>query len=434
MILERKAEKMCRNVVGIRNLRIGEGRPKICIPIVGKTRGEILSQAEHLKKYPVDLVEWRADWFVELDEPEALAQVLKELRHSLDTIPLLFTIRTSREGGEWSGDPKAYAGLNLAAAASGCVDLVDVEALADPEAGELILALQRTGVKVIGSNHNFEKTPDQTELVARLCRIQELQADICKLAVMPKGKGDVVALLSATWEMKSKYATRPVITMSMGSMGLVSRLAGETFGSDVTFGAAGQASAPGQIGADKLAECLELLHGPDEKKKEGHIFLIGFMGAGKSTVAAVLKKKLGRECVEMDERIEQEAGQTIASMFEQYGETYFRDKETNLLLSLEKTLPSIVSCGGGVVVRQENSSFMKAHGKIVLLTATPETVYERIKDNKDRPILKGNMNVEYIRGLQDKRRALYESVADVKIATDGKTVEEICEEIMEAIG
>ena len=150
-------------------------------------------------------------------------------------------------------------------------------------------------------------------------------------------------------------------------------------------------------------------------------------------MAAALKEQLGWAQLEMDEMIEQRAGQTISSMFEQYGETYFRDKETELLLLLEKEAPSIVSCGGGAVVREENCAFMKKHGRVVLLTATPETVLERVKSSQNRPILNGNMNVEYIRQLQEKRRALYESVADLTVATDGKDVETICREILEGL-
>ena len=427
---------MKRTSLQVRNLSLGEGRPKICIPIVGRTEAEIYDQTETLLCYPADLVEWRADWFEQLTKPGMLEQILKGLRERLQDIPLLFTIRTSLEGGKMDVTPEQYAALNLAAAKSGLADLVDVEVFGYPQPVALIKDLQEAGVKVIGSSHDFEKTPSVECMVERLQSMQELGVDICKLAVMPKSEADVIALLTATWQMKSQYADRPLITMSMGQLGLLSRLAGETYGSAVTFGAAGRPSAPGQIGADKLAEYLELLHGAEQVQKDsqgGHIFLIGFMGAGKSTVAAALKEQLGWAQLEMDEMIEQRAGQTISSMFEKYGETYFRDKETELLLLLEKEAPSIVSCGGGAVVREENCAFMKKHGRVVLLTATPETVLERVKSSQNRPILNGNMNVEYIRQLQEKRRALYESVADLTVATDGKDVETICREILEGL-
>ena len=153
-----------------------------------------------------------------------------------------------------------------------------------------------------------------------------------------------------------------------------------------------------------------------------NIFLIGFMGAGKSTIAAELKRQLHLELIEMDQLIEEQQGMPITEIFAKYGEDHFRKLETDML-----------SCGGGIVVRPENQAYMKQSGKVVLLTASPETVYERVKDSSNRPVLNGHMNVEYIAGLQEKRRALYEAAADIVVATDGKTPEEICREIADRI-
>lgn len=161
-----------------------------------------------------------------------------------------------------------------------------------------------------------------------------------------------------------------------------------------------------------------------------NIFLIGFMGAGKSTIARTLQRELGFPLVEMDERIVQEQGMSINDIFAQYGEAHFREIESQLVVDLGKQEPSIVSCGGGVVVRPENMQNMKKSGRIVLLKASPETIFERVKNSTDRPILNGHMNVEYIAELMEKRRALYEEAADITIQTDGKTREQICEEII----
>lgn len=166
------------------------------------------------------------------------------------------------------------------------------------------------------------------------------------------------------------------------------------------------------------------------RKNIHNIFLIGFMGAGKSTIAKALQRELGFPLVEMDERIVQEQGMSINDIFAQYGELRFRDIESQLVVDLGEQEPSIISCGGGVVVRPQNTQNMKKSGKIVFLTATPETIYERVKNSTDRPILNGHMNVEYIAELMEKRRALYEEAADITIQTDGKTREQICEEII----
>lgn len=160
-----------------------------------------------------------------------------------------------------------------------------------------------------------------------------------------------------------------------------------------------------------------------------HIYLIGFMGTGKSTVSRRLKKKMNVKELEMDAEIVRENGMTINEMFEKYGESYFRDKETQMLEKIAECPPAVVSCGGGTVLRQENVDIMKKSGVIVLLTATPQTVYLRVRNSKDRPILNGHMNVEYIESLMEKRRAVYEAACDVRVATDDKTPDQIVEEI-----
>jgi 3-dehydroquinate dehydratase-1 len=119
----------------------------------------------------------------------------------------------------------------------------------------------KAGIKVIISSHDFEKTPPTKELVSRLRRQQSLGADILKIAVMPHDAGDVLKLLDATWQMRRRFTKLPMLTMSMGDMGVVSRLSGEVFGSELTFGMIGQASAPGQLEVGELREVLHIIHG-----------------------------------------------------------------------------------------------------------------------------------------------------------------------------
>lgn len=167
-----------------------------------------------------------------------------------------------------------------------------------------------------------------------------------------------------------------------------------------------------------------------EKDINYNIFLIGFMGAGKSTIAKELQKRLGFGLVEMDARIVEEQGMSINDIFSQFGEERFRDIESQLILDLGHEEASIVSCGGGVVVRSRNTEFMKQSGKVVYLTASPETVFQRVRYSTDRPILNGNMNVEYIKGLMEKRQAFYEDAADLMVATDNRSQQDICDEII----
>lgn len=249
------------NTVKVRNIEIGAGIPKICVPIVGVTKDEIIAEAKTFDNIPVDVVEWRVDWFENVFEFEKVEDVLKDLRDALGETPILFTFRTSKEGGEKAIDPEPYKELNIKAAKSGYVDLVDVEVFTGDEiVKEIIENAHKCGVKVVASNHDFDKTPDKDEIVRRLRKMQELDADIPKIAVMPTRKRDVLTLLSATEEMYTDYADRPIITMSMAGTGVISRLCGEVFGSALTFGAAKKASAPGQMGVQDLKTVLELLH------------------------------------------------------------------------------------------------------------------------------------------------------------------------------
>lgn len=161
-----------------------------------------------------------------------------------------------------------------------------------------------------------------------------------------------------------------------------------------------------------------------------NIFLIGFMGAGKSTISYYLKNALAMDVVEMDQCIVERQGMSISDIFETYGEEYFRELETNLLIEMQSRSNVVVSCGGGVPMRERNVAEMKKNGRVVLLTAKPETILERVKDNHDRPLLENNKNVSFIADLLEKRRAKYEAAADIVIQTDGKSELEICEELI----
>ena len=247
--------------VQVRNITLGEGRPKICVPIVGQTQDDILLEAGTFARIPVDVVEWRVDWFEDVFDTDKVLDVAKDLQTVLKDTPILFTFRTAKEGGEKAISNEAYKALNMAVAKSGYVDLIDVEAFTGEEiVKSMIQEAHSYGVKVIASNHDFDATPEKDEIVRRLRMMQDYGADIPKMAVMPRNKQDVLTLLSATLEMSEQFADRPIITMSMTGTGVVSRLAGETFGSALTFGAATKASAPGQINVNELAQVLDIIH------------------------------------------------------------------------------------------------------------------------------------------------------------------------------
>lgn len=161
-----------------------------------------------------------------------------------------------------------------------------------------------------------------------------------------------------------------------------------------------------------------------------NIVLIGFMGAGKSTIADYLSTMFDMKLVEMDQEISDREEMSIPDIFATYGEEYFRNLETELLRELQTGRNCIISCGGGAALRSENVVEMKKNGRVVLLTASPETIYERVKDGNDRPLLNGNNSVEFIADMMEKRREKYEEAADIVVQTDDKTILQICEELI----
>lgn len=249
------------SVVEVRNIKIGEGIPKICVPMVGTTKEELLKEARDLNGLKFDVVEWRVDFYEHVKDIEKVKEVLHEIRKVLKETPILFTFRSKKEGGEQEIPLKYYLQLNCEIAETKEVDLIDVELFTcDEFVKEIVETAHENNVKVVMSNHDFFKTPSKEEIVNRLSRMKELKADLPKIAVMPQSEGDVLTLLCATNEMKQKYPDTTIITMSMSGKGVISRLAGEIFGSALTFGAAKKASAPGQIGVEDLYSVLQLLH------------------------------------------------------------------------------------------------------------------------------------------------------------------------------
>src|SRR5690554_3171972 len=240
----------------IRDIEIGKGRPKICLPITGINLDEIKEQAIHISKLNPDLVEWRVDFFESLDIIPALEVIRNHIGHK----PLIFTFRTINEGGQKQITDQEYLMINERAMMSGLIDLVDIELkLPVVIRNPLIAKAKQQGIATIISNHDFDKTPAQEEMINRLREAELIGASIAKLAVMPKNSHDVLSILTVTNKMKSILKI-PLVTMSMGGIGLMTRLSGELFGSTITFGSAGQVSAPGQIDFTNLSTVLDIIH------------------------------------------------------------------------------------------------------------------------------------------------------------------------------
>lgn len=410
---------------------IGE-RPLVCVPVVAGQKEEIIAQVRQLAGERAQMIEWRVDWFQEAGDMQKVLEVLHTLQKLCRHTLLLVTYRSKNQGGEGTFSKEHIAQLLIALAESGDADLLDAEYFELERAEELFQRIHGSGTLIVASHHNFKETPSVLEMGSLLRQMQSSGADIVKLAVMPRRQTDVAELLLTTAQFKEQYPDTPLITMSMGSMGVVSRICGESFGSCVTFGAGEKASAPGQMDQHALAQVLMLLH-QAITGGDANIYLIGFMGVGKSTVAASLRQLCGMEIIDTDEEIVRRAGMPIPEIFKVRGQEAFREMESELFRELADREGLIVSCGGGAILREENRLFMKQSGTVVQLTAEPETILNRVREDDNRPLLEGRKNVPAIRELLDERKEAYELARDVSVATDGRDTMDIAAEILDKV-
>lgn len=252
--------------ITVRGVTLGRGPVKIIVPIFAQTEREAVEQARALRENPcADLVEFRADALCRDAEPESVLQALAAVRAALGPEkPLLFTLRTAGEGGLSTLAPERYAELLCAVCAAGCADLLDLESQTEQTLLARVQAAARgAGVPVLLSRHYFRSTPAVRQMVHELCMMQAAGGDLCKLAVMPRSPAETAALLQAGAMAAAALPSTPLILVSMGAPGAISRVCGGAFGSCASFGTNGPASAPGQPRAaalraalDAIADCL----------------------------------------------------------------------------------------------------------------------------------------------------------------------------------
>lgn len=251
----------------IGNIILGEGIPKICIPLTGKDRAELTVEIESIEDKPFDLVEWRADYMMAAMKGSSFWELTREVLNNLGLIrsliekPVLFTIRTSGEGGEAAIAAEDYFFINRMVVDSGMADLIDIEAFVPDEGtdmvGEFVEYAHSHEQKVLLSNHDFEKTPSLEEMINTYVDMKNAGGDIIKLAAMPQDKDDVACMLSAAAYMNEEYPDLPLVAISMGELGMTSRICAGQFGSVMTFASGKNGSAPGQIDAEILQGYLE---------------------------------------------------------------------------------------------------------------------------------------------------------------------------------
>lgn len=245
-------------MLSVKGKELGTGRPLICVPIMESTKEGIWREATRLQEQKVDMIEWRVDAFEDGISIEAIEEVLQGLEGLMKDTVLVYTFRTAKQGGLMSVADDVLHHIHMAGASSEAVDFVDVEYYGMENVENEINSIHEAGSLVIGSHHNFSLTPSRDEIMYIL-ESMEL-SDVVKLAVMPNGTEDVIRLLDCTNAYHKNYPNVPLITMAMGPVGAITRVAGEFFGSCVTFGAGETASAPGQLPMIQLDKVLNILH------------------------------------------------------------------------------------------------------------------------------------------------------------------------------
>ncbi len=249
--------------VKIGNINIGEGMPKICVPVTAEKYKDIVNEIQMINeefKNDADIIEFRIDYYEDVNDIEKVKSLLQDVRNAAGDMPILLTFRTKTEGGEKEISADDYEKLLIEVAKTKLVDAIDVEIKKDINVfKEVLEQAHKNNVKVVASNHNFIKTPETDEMISTLEEMAMAGADIAKIAVMPVNKKDVINLLQASIEADEKLNV-PIITISMGKLGAISRMSGQFTGSAVTFGVAKKSSAPGQIGAAELKSTLNTLY------------------------------------------------------------------------------------------------------------------------------------------------------------------------------
>jgi 3-dehydroquinate dehydratase I len=251
---------MPEKIIDARGRKLGGEPPLICTPLVGRSRERILAEAASVVAKKPDVIEWRVDFFEGIGDTQAVLDVARALRTTAGELPIIFTRRSTKEGGEpiAIGD-EGVVRLYDAVGASRLVDFIDFEMGNDPEHVRRVRESTRAhGTRLILSYHNFGYTPGREFLVQRFLEAERLGADVAKVAVMPRDRADVLTLLAATAEADAKGGI-PLISMAMGPLGSVTRMVGGVFGSSLSFAVGEAASAPGQIPIADLGVVFDII-------------------------------------------------------------------------------------------------------------------------------------------------------------------------------
>ena len=245
----------------VRNLELGKGKPKICVPLIAKNFEELFSEALRLNKLDCDVIEWRADYFMYVHDKRFMKKAAYFVRYAIEDKPLIFTYRTLQEGGGQHIEIDEYLELNRSIMDTGLIDMVDLEfEMVLEKPSDILVHAKEKNVKVILSKHNNETTPDKHHMYETVKDMYQLGGDVSKLAVTPHDLKDTLSLLEVSYDLKEEHPEIPFVMISMGEAGQLSRMTGELFGSIMTYASNGKyLSAPGQLPISILKDGMDVV-------------------------------------------------------------------------------------------------------------------------------------------------------------------------------
>ena len=244
--------------ITVKNITLNEGLPKIIVPIVDQSKETILRTFKSYQFKEFDMIEWRIDYYEDILNIEKFTQLIDDIKFLNIHKPILFTYRSIKEGGQAQIEINLLKEIYKVALEADIFDIYDVE-LKQEDAKSIIEIIKQKQRIVLLSHHNFEYTPSNENILRIFNQMRDLNADILKLAVMPNTKQDVLRLMQFTLDC-SQCMEQPLITITMGELGKLSRISGQIYNSCCTFATVDHTSAPGQLNYEVVNDILEQLN------------------------------------------------------------------------------------------------------------------------------------------------------------------------------
>ncbi|MCS7232660.1 MAG: type I 3-dehydroquinate dehydratase [Synergistetes bacterium] len=247
----------CLHPLGVRKKVLGGPRPVLCIPLVARSQEEVFKVADFIFSFGPDFIELRIDYWDFLEDVSKVIDVIFLLRKKFPDTPFILTCRDFKEGGFKDIDLDLKRKIYIKALEENLVDFIDLELALGQDYINSIKVRKGTSFLIL-SYHEFSEELSEDEIFAKFSQEVFCGADVAKVAIMPKSHDDLISLLNATLRARKAFPNTPIISMAMGRIGILSRIVGFAWGSDLSFAMLSEASAPGQVPASILSELFKI--------------------------------------------------------------------------------------------------------------------------------------------------------------------------------